>query len=684
MVPDQQGSPLVPSSRTRERLAALDWAATSIGLPERWPECLRCVLEVVLSARVPMLIAWGSDQSLLYNDACAELLGGSVRALGRPARELSVGWDGLRSRFDAVAKGGSSASFDDLAVVTSAGAELWLSGSIQPLTDGSASTRGVSCLLSDVSTEPPLGLRKTGTHRITRGAPRADEEGIGLGTLLMQAPVAVAVLAGPNLVFELANPRYVAMVGRRELLGKPFREAFPELLAGSPLLEMLRSVRQTGRAFTSDEYVVSLDRAGDGVPEEAFFQFTCQPLADEPGSVDRLLTVAVEVTDHVRTRRRLMESEARFRNMADQAPMMVWVTDAQARCVYLSQSWYDFVGQTPATGLGFGWLEAVHPDDRAHATRVFMDANKLRGPFRLDYRVRRADGIYRWAIDSAAPRIGAGGEFLGYIGSVIDITERRQAEEARVQEMEQAIRFSELFAGMLGHDLRNPLSAITTSAELLARRAESEKIGRPVTRILASAERMERMIGQLLDFTRIRLGQGLPLEYAPLDLGELARAIIDELEPVFERRIELRTQGSVHGIWDRDRLSQLLSNLAANACQHGDLEQPIVVGVDGLAADRVILSVQNGGQIPPELLPRIFEPFRRSSSRSRVRKPDRSSGLGLGLHISEQIARALDGSIQVVSLPDTGTRFSVELPRRSARALRALQALAELSPSERT
>jgi signal transduction histidine kinase len=221
---------------------------------------------------------------------------------------------------------------------------------------------------------------------------------------------------------------------------------------------------------------------------------------------------------------------------------------------------------------------------------------------------------------------------------------------------------------MLGHDLRNPLSAITTSAELQAKRSDSERISRPVTRILASAERMERMIAQLLDFTRIRLGQGLPLEHAPLDLAELARAIIDELEPVFERRIELVSSGSVQGTWDRDRLSQLLSNLAANACQHGTRDEPIVVSLDGSRPDRVTLRVANGGVIPAELLPSIFEPFRRSSSRSRSRSdgPDRSSGLGLGLHISEQIARALAGSIHVESQAGTGTRFSVELPRHVA------------------
>jgi signal transduction histidine kinase len=251
--------------------------------------------------------------------------------------------------------------------------------------------------------------------------------------------------------------------------------------------------------------------------------------------------------------------------------------------------------------------------------------------------------------------------------------------------MEQAVRFSELFAGMLGHDLRNPLSAITTSAELLARRAESDRISKPVSRILASAERMERMIGQLLDFTRIRLGQGLPQEAAPVDLGELARAIIDELEPVFERRIELISVGSVQGTWDRDRLSQLLSNLAANACQHGALGEPIVVRLDGSRADAVTLEITNGGLIPPELKPRIFEPFRRARSRTRAPadRPDRSSGLGLGLHISEQIAQALDGSIGVVSEPETGTCFRVQLPRQAQRAQPAPAMLGPRHPPEK-
>src|SRR5262245_12414071 len=136
----------------------------------------------------------------------------------------------------------------------------------------------------------------------------------------------------------------------------------------------------------------------------------------------------IDITERRKTEQALRESEARFRNMADNAPVMVWMSDADGAGIYASQSWYEFTGQTPETGPGSGWLSALDPVDRELSEKIFLAANEKLEAFCLEYRLRRNDGEYRWVIDSARPRFDLRGEFLGYIGSVVDVTETKRAE----------------------------------------------------------------------------------------------------------------------------------------------------------------------------------------------------------------------------------------------------------------
>jgi signal transduction histidine kinase len=245
---------------------------------------------------------------------------------------------------------------------------------------------------------------------------------------------------------------------------------------------------------------------------------------------------------------------------------------------------------------------------------------------------------------------------------VVDITAQKEAAREReklIEELSRTVHFSEMFVGILGHDLRNPLSAITTAASVLLRRADNERNGRRAARILNSANRMGRMIDQILDFTRIRLGQGLPLACKPTDLAELCRLVIDEFEGETLPEVQVETVGEALGIWDPDRLSQLISNLLGNAIEHGDRAQPVGIRVDASDSRVVVLEVRNSGAVAPEVVPLIFEPFRAAEDRKHAR----SSGLGLGLFITEQIAMAHGGRIDLKSSPDEGTRFVVRLPR---------------------
>jgi PAS domain S-box-containing protein len=169
--------------------------------------------------------------------------------------------------------------------------------------------------------------------------------------------------------------------------------------------------------------------------------FTASPVLNDDG--DPIGTI-IEVRDLTAEKAReaaLRESESRFRNMADHAPVMMWVTDASGYCTYLNRVWYGFTGQTPAEAEGFGWLDATHPDDRPIAEAAFIAANRTQAPFRVEYRLRHASGAYRWAIDAASPRFGDNGEYLGYVGSVIDIDERRTAEE-RLHRSEEQLRLA--------------------------------------------------------------------------------------------------------------------------------------------------------------------------------------------------------------------------------------------------
>ncbi len=217
--------------------------------------------------------------------------------------------------------------------------------------------------------------------------------------------------------FIETNHTFEQQTGLRDAVGRTARELVPDLesfwieaygrvaLTGEPT-RFTNSAEPLGRTF--DVYAVRIGPAAD-------------------------LKVALlfrDITSQERAKSALVESESRFRHLADHAPVMVWVTEADGSCSYLSRSWYEFTGQTEDTGLGFGWLDAIHPDDSAETGRIFREANAGRQAFRLEYRLRRHDGEYRWAIDAAAPRTGPGGEFLGYVGSVLDITDRRRTEEA--------------------------------------------------------------------------------------------------------------------------------------------------------------------------------------------------------------------------------------------------------------
>lgn len=166
-------------------------------------------------------------------------------------------------------------------------------------------------------------------------------------------------------------------------------------------------------------------------PDGSCFTAHVEALAqtNDSGKAGECLMVLIDMTERENMEAALRESEARFRDMADSAPAMLWVADSDGLCDYISQGWYDFTGLAVGAGMGHGWLEALHAEDRGTVDGGFREATRRREAFEHEYRLRRADGSYRWVINTGRPRISQDGEFIGYIGSVTDIDERKRAEE---------------------------------------------------------------------------------------------------------------------------------------------------------------------------------------------------------------------------------------------------------------
>ncbi len=248
------------------------------------------------------------------------------------------------------------------------------------------------------------------------------------------------------------------------------------------------------------------------------------------------------------------------------------------------------------------------------------------------------------------------------VASAVGRKRAQQEREDLIEKLSQTVRLNELFVGVVGHDLRNPLSAVVNTAQLALRRDEGSRLSKALTRIISASERMTRMIEQLLDFTRTRIGGGIPLDPKDTELGALVRHVLDEVEDANpEKAVAIEMSGDLDGYWDADRLAQVVSNLAGNAVSHGASGSPVKVHVDGTQADLVVLRVWNAGVVRPEMLEVMFEPFRGTGIRR-----DTAKGLGLGLYITQQIVLAHGGSIAVISAPDEGTTtFTVTLPRRA-------------------
>lgn len=354
-----------------------------------------------------------------------------------------------------------------------------------------------------------------------------------------------------------------------------------------------------------------------------------------------------------------------YRLLVEHSPVMIWRAGLDAKCDYFNETWLAYTGRTMAQEMGDGWAEGVHPEDLERCVKHYLDHFGRHQAFEMEYRLRRGDGMFRWIFDRGVPYTDDSGAFAGFIGSCIDIDERRSAEDAQQEhtreQLELARDFEKWILAIVSHDIRDPLNAIQLAAHVMARTSEptspTKKQAEVVTRAVG---RIQHIVGDLLDLSREREGAGIAVDPKPIDLRAMCQHIIEDVRAIAtDRQITFDCEADGNGAWDEHRLLQAISNLTSNAVQHGTPGSPVRLRLTG-DAQRVAVEVHNDGAIPGEVLPRIFEPFR--SGRHHGRRGD---GLGLGLFIAKAIAVAHGGGLEVAT-SEGSTTFRMVLPRQTS------------------
>ncbi|MBT3375516.1 MAG: PAS domain S-box protein [Lentisphaerae bacterium] len=392
-----------------------------------------------------------------------------------------------------------------------------------------------------------------------------------------------------------------------------------------------------------------------------------------------------DITERKRIVQQLQESEARFRTMAQHAPMGMYMTDAAGQRTFVNEAWCMVSGMSATDAFGSGWVAGLHPDDCDRVAVTWDTMVQSKGIWRQEYRFRHPSGTVRWVDGYAAPMLDQTGEVMGYVGMSVDVTERKQAEEElraareRLFQTERSATIGRVSAG-IAHEINNPLASVASSAELLTERLvgaarEDASVDKHLGRIADGVERCKGIIESVRGFARKDIGEAVDIHVGDI-IDSCLTALRDEsgvpngrircaaglfeftdISTDFRHVRDGCACGSLRDCCIRaipGQLDRILANLLRNAVEATDEDGVVLLGCD-VSENGVTIAVGDTGTgIAPSDLPLIFEPFFTSK---------RGGGRGLGLHISRQIVEFSGGRLTCESVENVGSLFRVWLPR---------------------
>jgi signal transduction histidine kinase/CheY-like chemotaxis protein len=478
-----------------------------------------------------------------------------------------------------------------------------------------------------------------------------------LRSLFEQAPGFMAILRGPEHVFEFANSAYLHLVGARDLLGLPIRDALPDI-AGQGFYELLDTVFRTGQTYSAHDVPASFHRTGDAGFTCSRVDFVYQPIIESNGKVSGIFVEGVDATERHAAQKALEASKERLKEGLVAARMVVWDWDLRSSRVTFSENALAVFGGV-RSNMQDVW-QCMHPDDAAELGKSRNAAVAVCGEYERIVRfVRPVDGVTRWLQIQGRVIGGEDGVACSIRGVAIDVTARKQAEEA----LKDADRRKDEFLAMLAHELRNPLAPISSAAQLLkAAPADGQRVVRTSEIITRQVEHMTSLINDLLDVSRVTTGI-VTLDKQRLDVNQVVLSSIEQVLPSLDARRHRfhysPPEAVILVLGDRKRLVQVITNLLQNAAKYTPEGGDIVLYL-GTDRGEIVIGVEdNGVGIDPVLLPHVFELFTQAK-----RTSDRSEGgLGLGLALVKSLVASHGGCVTATSKGlGRGSTFTMRLP----------------------
>jgi PAS domain S-box-containing protein len=467
-----------------------------------------------------------------------------------------------------------------------------------------------------------------------------------------------------------------AFVNVDPLIGRPLDEVMHTIWPvefAEEVVQKFRHTLATGQAYVAPPLVER--RTDTGIIEA--YDWSIERIV-LPGNRYGVVCHFYNNTERQQSVNLLRESEKYFREIADASPAMLWVTDKDHMCTFLSKCWYDTTGQTKSEGMGLGWTLATHPDDQERAAEEFLVAAEAQEPFWSEYRLRMADGNYRWAVDVGRPRFDVNGDFAGYTGYVIDVNERKVFEESlkkAKESAEDANRSRGEFLANMSHEIRTPMAAILGHADILKDHLDDPDDVQIVETIRRNGNFLLNIINDILDLSKIDSGK-LQIErerVRPDNILAEVRSLMDVRAAAKNLPLKIEFSGPIPEMIETDaiRLRQILLNLVGNAIKFTDEgEVKVVVAAKRDPEGNVNTSSDNNGNeyltfkiidtgigIRRKNQAMLFEPFVQADNTST-----RSfGGTGLGLAICRRLANALGGEVTMESHFGKGSTFTLTI-----------------------